>query len=434
MSANEQTAKITGRYVQSAHGIIWLNETLPPYMTRDYVLAPFKPRMAGNDLAVNSIWSSDTTLYSVDMKCETPTIQVSNQTQYSGSQDKTTIVQTAKYMSSNGCGFPTDAYDSFGNETIGPNPSFQNQTVYDTKEFASMYVGYYQTDSADFHLEKLCPKTSNHTFMAFFTRNKKSTNDSPQNVTRLYCTPFYYQQEVTATLDASTRRPLNVTTKGDKTPLPAEKWNTTFFEYQMNGGRNNEQPRDSLPLDYWPDQLETVSNLPLSLGAQGTVLSGMAGFSIGATNHSLEELLDPEALRSAYEATYRIIFARSMVEILDQDFTASVARNGSLEYMMAAVVVVPVFTYVVQGLLGFISLCSMALLVISLQRKWSLHSDPATIASVMALVSDNPALLDDFAKLDRITMEEFKASLNDKRFQLEFSERGNLLVTIVSSR
>jgi hypothetical protein len=430
MPADDQTAKITGRYVQSAHGIIWLNETLPPYMTRDYVLAPFKPQEDGNDSANNSTWSLDTTLYSLDMKCETPTVKFQSQTQYSVSQDKTTTVQTAKYMSSNGCGFSTDAYASFGNETIGPNPSFQNQTVYDTKEFASMYIGYYQTDFADFYLEGLCPKSSNHTFMALFSRNKRSIDDPPQNVTRLYCTPFYYQQEVTATLDASTRRPLNVTTRGDKVPLPAEKWNATFFEYQMNTGKNNEQPRDSLPLMYWPDQLETVSALPLSLGVQGIVFNSMAGFSIGATNRSLEELLDPEGLRSAYEATYRIIFARSMVEILDQDFIGAIKMNGSAEYMMAAVVVVPVFTYVVQGLLGFISVCSIALLVVSLRRKWSLHSDPATIVSVMALVSDNPALLDDFAKLDRSTMEDFQASLRVKKYQLEYSERGNTLVPL----
>lgn len=166
--------------------------------------------------------------------------------------------------------------------------------------------------------------------------------------------------------------------------------------------------------------------MPISLGSHGAILMGMAGFITGASNYSVEELLDPEALRAAYEATYRIIFARSMVEILDQDFTNTQVINGSTSYVMAAVVVVPVFTYIVQGLLGFISLCSIALAIISIRRKWSLHSDPATIASVMALVSDNPALLHDFAKLDRASMEDFERSLKDKKFQLEYSERGNV--------
>ncbi|EFQ84872.1 hypothetical protein PTT_20366 [Pyrenophora teres f. teres 0-1] len=427
MPANRQSEDITARYIQSVHGIIWLNETLPPYMTREYILAPIKPRDYTMEKKTNLTWTSNTTLYSLDMKCETPTIDAKDETRFTSLNSTPTIVRTATYMSSNGCAFPTDYYSSFGNETIGPNESFDNQTIYDTKEFATVYIGYYSTEWANFYLEGLCPETSNHTFMALFTRNKKSINDPLQDVTRLYCTPFYYQQEVTATVDASTQSPLDIKRVGDKVPLPAEKWNSSYFEYQMNTGRNNEQPRGALPLRYWPDQLESVSVLPLSLGAQGTPLNQMAGFAVGATNHSLQELLDPEALRNAYEATYRIIFARSMAQILDQSFTDAKITNGSTTYMVGAVVVVPVFTYVVEGLLGFISLCSIALLIISLRREWSLRSDPATIASVMALVSDNPALLEDFAALDRINMEGFESHIKGKKFLLEYSERGNTI-------
>lgn len=208
--------------------------------------------------------------------------------------------------------------------------------------------------------------------------------------------------------------------------LPADKWNSSFFEYQMGSGKNNERTRDTLPLKYWPDQLETVSTMSVSLGTGGAILEGMAGFILGASNSSLEQLLDPEALRAAYEATYRVIFARSMIEVLDQDFTNLQISNGSIGHTMAAVVVVPVFAYTVEGLLGVISICSIALLNISVRRKWSLHSDPATIASVMALVSDNPALLKDFAKLDRASMEVFQQSLKDKKYQLEYNERGNV--------
>lgn len=194
----------------------------------------------------------------------------------------------------------------------------------------------------------------------------------------------------------------------------------------MGSGKNNERTRDTLPLKYWPDQLETVSTMSVSLGTGGAILEGMAGFILGASNSSLEQLLDPEALRAAYEATYRVIFARSMIEVLDQDFTNLQISNGSIGHTMAAVVVVPVFAYTVEGLLGVISICSIALLIISVRRKWSLHSDPATIASVMALVSDNPALLKDFAKLDRASMEVFQQSLKDKKYRLEYNERGNV--------
>ncbi|KAF2851912.1 hypothetical protein T440DRAFT_47365 [Plenodomus tracheiphilus IPT5] len=426
-SASEQPKLLTGRYIHSAHGIIWLNETLPPYMTRDYVLAPLKLQESTNVIASDQTWTADTTLYSLDMKCEVPTIKVENTTQITSINTGPQTVEVTQYTSSNGCGIPTDFSEALGNDTIGPNESFDNQSIYDTKEFSSVYMGYYSTDFSDYYLEGYCPETANHTFMALFTRNKAAKEDAAQNATRLFCTPFYYQQEVTAVIGADSRRPLNVTARGDKQGLPAEKWNSTFFEYQMNTGKNNEQPRDSLPLKYWPDQLETVSTMPVSLGNQGVILGGMAGFILGASNYSIEELLEPEALRAAYEATFRIIFARSMVEILDQNFTNIKTTNGSTTYSMAAVVVVPVFTYIVEGLLGAISLCSIALLIISFRRKWSLHSDPATIASVMALVSDNPALLEDFAKLDQACKDDFEQSLKDKKYQLEYNERGNII-------
>ncbi|KAF1847952.1 uncharacterized protein K460DRAFT_363966 [Cucurbitaria berberidis CBS 394.84] len=415
--ASKQKATLTNRYVHSSHGIIWLNETLPPYMTRDYVLAPFKLQEAETALAVNQTWTSDTTLYSLDMKCEVPMVQV-RKDEYNRF--------SSEYVSSNGCSSPTDLATSFGNETIGPKPSLHGQSVYDTKEFASLYIGYYSTDTSDYYLSQGGKCLSNHTFMALYTRNKNSANDPPQNVTRLYCIPFYYQQDVTAVVDASTQRPLKIEAKSEKVPLPAETWDSKFFEDQMNGGKQ-EQIRDTLPLKYWPDQLETLSTVPLSLAPEGLALVTMAGLVVGASQRSLADLLDPEALRAAYETTYRIIFARSMVEILDQKFTNTRTVNGSTEHMTAAVVVVPVFTYLVEGLLGFVSLCSIALIVISIRRKWSLHSDPATIASVMALVADNPTLLGDFTKLDGANKERFEESLKDKKFQLEYNERGNII-------
>lgn len=395
-------------------------------MTHEYALSPFQP---GNvDISKegsNQTWISKTTLYSLDMSCEVPKVEIQEEKQaFDGFNFNPKVVRTAKYTSGNGCGFPTEYYGQVGNQTIGPNPDFQNQTVFDTKEFSSVYVGYYRTEWSDYYLQGLCPKTANHTFMAMFTRNKRSVNDPPQNVTRLFCTPFYYQQEVNATISAQTKSPIHITAIGEKEQLPTEKWNSTFFEYQMNTGRNNGENRGALPFAVWPDQLETLSTLPLSLGDQGAVLQAMAGYVVGAARRPLEELLDPEVLRTAYEATYRIIFARSMLEILDQEFVSPDVVQGELLHTMRAIVVVPVFTYVVEGLLGVVSLCSIVLLVISMRRKWNLRSDPVTIASIQSLVAENTSLLNEFGKLDQANMEDFEKSLKDRKFKLDCTEQG----------
>ena len=310
-----------------------------------------------------------------------------------------------------------------GNTTIGKNPAMSNQTTYDNKAFSAMYVGYYATDFADYHLDDYCPTSANHTFYVGMSRNKQRKEDSPETVTRLLCEPFYYMQNVTAKIDAQTKRPLSVTPTSEKQPLPSDVWDSAFFEYSMNQGSQKQQPRGSLPLGYFPDQLERLSTTQLSLGVGGAIVPNMVGLAVGASNRSLIDLLAPEVLKASYESVYRLILARSMTEILDQDFHGTQDMGGEVDYETSVITLVPAFVYVVEGLLGVVSLCSIALLVISLKRKWSLHSDPATICTVMSLVAGNPSLLEEFGRLDCATMEDFEAHLKEKRFKIHLEEQ-----------
>jgi hypothetical protein len=261
-----------------------------------------------------------------------------------------------------------------------------------------------------------------------FAENRKSAEDPPNNATRLFCEPFYYQQEVVATVSAKTQAPINITSKGEKQLLPVEKWNSTFFENQMNAGALNQENRGALPLSKWPDSLETLSTYPVSLAPGHSDMTSMAGYMIGAADRPLEELLDPEALKDAYQAAYRIIFARSMTEILDQEFRSTESVSGHLDYLQGTVALVPVFTYIVQGFLGFVSICSMILLIISWRRTWTLSSDPATIASVQSLVAENTALLEDFSKLESLHPVDFEQILKTKKFRLESNGHHNMWV------
>ncbi|KZM28707.1 uncharacterized protein EKO05_0009920 [Ascochyta rabiei] len=427
--ASEQSDKVDARYIHSAHGIIWLNETLPPYMTRDYTLTPFEPEIAELGRKGNHrTWTSTSTLYSLDMNCEKPGVSSKAEQQSSDGSDSTTV-RNSQWTSSDGCAFPTSYYTPIGNETLGPKKYFNNsKSIWVTKEYASVYIGFYPTDNADYYLKTYCPQNANHTFMAWFTKNKQRDEDPPNEVTRLYCTPFYYEQEVVATIDAKTRAPINITTTSGKRALPAEKWNSTYFEQQMNTGQLNEFIRGALPLDKWPDQLETISTHPVSLINFATDIQPMAGYIIGASQRPLEELLDSRALAAAYESVYRIVFARSMVQILDQDFTTTFNSSGRYDYEAAAIVVVPVFTYIVEGLLGFVSVCGIILLLISLKLTWKIRSDPATIASIQSLVADNTTLLQEFSALDRASMDEIETSLKDKKFKLDCDQEGVVII------
>jgi hypothetical protein len=317
---------------------------------------------------------------------------------------------------------------------LGVLNAFLEIFLRDTKRI-NKEVAYKEDRNVDLKDPTIFPKATQFGLLAnfvpvqaMFVENRKSAEDPQNNITRLFCDPFYYQQEVVATISAKTRAPINITSKGEKQVLPAEKWNSTFFEYQMNSGSLNQENRGALPLPTWPDQLETISTYPVSLATRGSVMTGMAGYVIGAAGRPLEELLDPEALKNAYQSAYRIIFARSMTEILDQNFRSTESVSGHMDYLQGAVTLVPVFTYIVQGFLGFVSICSMILLVISWRRTWTLSSDPATIASVQSLVAENTALLEDLGKLERLHPVDFEQSLKTKKFRLESNGNHNMWV------
>lgn len=392
-------------------------------MTRDYALKPFRAEGVGQRQK-NETWTADTQLYSVDLSCEVPKVEAFNASKTSLSKRQDSTGPYYVYTSSNGCQFPT-TIASIGNATIGKNELMDNSSVYDNKGFAAIYIGYYATDFSSYDLEEYCPEEANHTFLVAFSRNKKRQDDPPHNATRLYCKPFYYVQGVEATVDAQTKRPISVVAKGLKQLLPSDMWDSKLFEYAMNEGATIKQPRGDFPTQRYPNQLDVLSTTQLSLGLGGVVLQNMVGLAYGASNRPMEELLDQEGLRSSYEAIYRIIFARSMTEILDQDFSKPENVPGQTTYITGTIVLVPAFVFIVEGLLGFVSICALALLYIAMKRRWSLHSDPATISSVMSLVADNPALLGDFSHFDCATMEDFEGYLEAKKFRLHYDEQGN---------
>jgi hypothetical protein len=155
--ASEQSNVISSRYINSAHGIIWLNETLPPYMTRDYALAPFAPKNKDpEEEERNETWTASTTLYSLDLHCEAPRLE--------RGQLSVTGDYVYNYMGINDCEWPSHLIRSFGNDTIDSNDPKTHQAVYDIKKFASFYVGYYSTDYSDYYLQGHCPETANHTW------------------------------------------------------------------------------------------------------------------------------------------------------------------------------------------------------------------------------------------------------------------------------
>lgn len=411
LSAREQRTGLSLVYAQSTYGIATLNETLPPYMARNYTLAPFRPTASSIDLAGSQgAWSGETTMYSLDLYC-TPSSPI---------RDPAVSGHYVLYQSAGGCNVTTGLT---GNVTEGYNPNKAYSPLLSAKQYMGMHIGYWNYEGyADYYLEGDCPSDQNATFYAAFTRNKKRDTDPPNNVTAIFCQPGYYQQRVNATVDRATQRPSVITMLEEKQPLDKDIFNATHWEAQMTTGSSSIDVRGSrLPMNAAPDYVEYMAETNVSIltgPVGGGVVQRLVGLSLAVSNLPLEDYLDWEILSKSYADAYRLIFSRTMVDILGNDFASSEQITGAQQYTTEAVVMEPVFVYVVEGFLGAISLATLMLLYLSVTRIRNLRADPSTIASMMSLVADNDALLVDFENLDCCTAPEVQKALGEKRFRL----------------
>lgn len=158
--------------------------------------------------------------------------------------------------------------------------------------------------------------------------------------------------------------------------------------------------------------------MDVSMSNGGTSLHPMAGLAILIGGKPPEKYLDWRALSDSYELAYQLLFARAMTEILKDGVFTSKQVSGRQEIHIQAVVMDPVFVYIVEAFLGIVSLSTAALLYLSLTRHRNLHSNPGTIASIMSLIADAPDVLLDFQQLDCCSTEGMKERIGLKRYQL----------------
>jgi hypothetical protein len=158
MPFEKQATSLSFRYAQSTYGIAALNETLPPYMTRSYILAPFKPSdTTRNIFDSRGNYTAPTTMYRLDLTCEEASKEV----------DK---FGTISYSSSNGC---STVQGLDGNSTLGYSQTHIPSTIYAVREYVGSYIGYHRGAYASKYLiGPLCPETANTTFYAAFGKSK----------------------------------------------------------------------------------------------------------------------------------------------------------------------------------------------------------------------------------------------------------------------
>jgi hypothetical protein len=113
------------------------------------------------------------------------------------------------------------------------------------------------------------------------------------------------------------------------------------------------------------------------------------------------------------------MFASAMKEVLNTvAFNSSDIITGQTRASTEAILLEPVFVYIVEGLLGAVSLATGVLLYILILRSKGLRFNPSTIAAVMSLVSDDERLVSDFQDLDCCTADRLKSVISHRRYKL----------------
>ncbi|KAI4749437.1 hypothetical protein E4T50_00276 [Aureobasidium sp. EXF-12298] len=293
LSLQDQKETLTGSYAQSSYNIAWLNESLPPFMNRQGVLAPFALTDLDNKLETSETWTAPTRYYSVDINCEAPP---------DGEHGPIT--------SSWGCSY--SPYDM--------NVPFETQD----NQFTLLYVGYWYEESMDSYLVGDCPDRENSTFLIRWGRGRQNLTTSrnspyPLESSTLWCRPTYYQQDVNATVAPPSLSILNILPTGPKKSLPVDLVNITDFEWSLSQGYEFNNNRGPFLTSSWPDPQEQVHAKFPEL-YWDMYLPDMAGFALGAYQRPAADYLDSEVLKDSYQAAYRLLLARKLSDIMMTDF------------------------------------------------------------------------------------------------------------------
>ncbi|CAK4033135.1 Hypothetical predicted protein [Lecanosticta acicola] len=396
---------LTSIYAQSVYNIAWLDETLPPFMTRSYALSPFGPSMATTANQTASNFTGLTTLYSIDVLCEEATLW-----NRSG---------TWRYNSSTGCSFTGPRYRPNGGTDL-------------SKPFDTIYVGYQNEDGfADYDLSSDCGPEFFH---LFFVRWSKSTplaiksaqepgdlDPSQANETALFCHANYFQQRVNATITLPSNSVIQAQPVGSKSALPPDLFNVSTFEWSMNSGEEPVASRGDYPTTSFPDQKTELTDLPVNLA----YIPKMAPFAIATDPQEAEAYLDAETLRLSYQSAYRLLFARQLVDILGRGQNGKTDEIGHRAYTTQAVIIVPAFAYAVTILLACIGTLATILLILSSRRPNQLAKDPATIGELMELVAEDSSSTATFSRVRNDNSCELASKLSRATFRIHPSQIGS---------
>lgn len=406
--AADQPTKIDQSVLNAGYAATWLNQPYPPFTTADYAVLPFQPSSVQQVSAAN--WTGTTTKYWTELDCKPATIFP-----VLGLNPG-----TADFLDGKGCNVSRlDAYST----TQGQNSPYR-----------MLYIGYQDSAYADYSLGSggACGPQAWNEFLA--TWGWSDGTSSNVSLAAAFCETRYFKQNVSITVSATERRPLD----GTSTPLasPEElhetEFNTSAFQYLLTAGVSSADiPRD-YPFRSLLSHYYRVSTLGLQIP-----LTPMTALAVGGQNLTADAYSNIGNLHKAYETVHKMLFSLAFQNLL-QNATREEQVQGDAFTVQYAVTVNRLFSALVEGILLLVAVMTMTLLYRCRRRTSLLSSDPSALGSLVAFARDDTKLRDIFSGTGHMSDEVLLRKLGQYRFRLccgchDFTGQNGTKISVIGS-
>lgn len=400
MPLENQKVALHSQFLNTAYGVSWLDQNVPPYTTKEYALQPFSPATGDVTSSGNDTWSSSTLAYYTNLTC-TPAIVKS--------------ARSDSYIFDDGNGCVT--YE------IAPQGA-------SSSKFLVLYIPYYDDPNVDWALRnENCTVEHSHNFLAVWGQSEYIGNTTYRkfgSISAQFCRPTYYVRPVTATVNATSRAVINIDYKSapdTDLPLPETDFNITNFEYIIGTGAS--QYHVGRPLENDLPDISLVQQLPrlLKFNMSGP-FNNMVGYGMAASSGQVKDLADPSQMHKAFESAHKLLFSTAVAAMITSKEPTTNERIGLVIDQPGSIIFVRSFSIVVEVFLAVVGILTCVLWLVYQQRQTNMTQDPASISDIMRLVCNTKEPLRGFNDSGTLTTQLLGERLRGHRYRLNAYNKG----------
>ncbi|KFY51237.1 hypothetical protein V496_08896 [Pseudogymnoascus sp. VKM F-4515 (FW-2607)] len=397
----EQTVALNSQFLNTAYGVSWLGQEVPPYTTKEYALQPFSPVTDDVTQSGNDTWSSSTLAYYTNLTCVPANMKP-------GKVNTTWI-----FDNGNGCA----TYDI---DLRGASYA----------EVLVMYIPYFDDPHIDWAIQNPnCTADHSDNFLAIWGAPQQIENTTFMkfgNISAQFCRPTYHVRHVTATVNATTHAVLNIAysdVSDSDTPLLKTDFNTTNFEYIIGTGIAENQLSKPFAGDL-PD-VSVIEQFPrLAEFNLPWPNNNMVGYGMAASSGQAKDLANPSEMHKAFESAHKLLFSVAVAAMTTAENPTSNKRMGLLIDQPGSIIFVRSFSIVVEVFLAIVGILTCVLWVVYQQRQTNMTHDPASISDIMSLVCSAKEPLQGFYDSGTLTTEQLGERLRGHRYRLNAYNKG----------